>query len=190
MPSLEVCVKPTASAPPVSESETSQHQRVTPQEPPSAKKQQQKKVNQLTLRNFFHKGNNQSKKTNAPPSPAAPAKQTVSVVIEPSTTKHLGSHVLNPKMAPSKKKQTASEPVEDVVLEEPLSEERLALLQKHADMIQRCQQRSRELVLVAREGLEEDDFEMPLPEIQVDLPLDDEFPDAVVKNMAILIEGR
>jgi hypothetical protein len=163
---------------------------VTPQEPPSAKKQQQKKVNQLTLRNFFHKGNNQSKKTNAPPSPVAPPKQTVSVAVEPSTMKKRGSHVLIAKMAPSKKKQTVAEPVEDVVLEEPISEERLALLQKHADMIQRCQQRSRELVLLAREGLEEDDFEMPLPEIQVDLPQDDEFPDAVVKNMAILIEGR
>jgi hypothetical protein len=96
------------------------------------------------------------------------------------------------KTAPRKKKPIVvlESAADQSVPDEPLSEERLALLNKHADMIQRCQQRSKELVLVAREGLEEEDYEMPQPEIQLDLSTDDEFPDAVVHNMAVLIEGR
>jgi len=90
-----------------------------------------------------------------------------------------------------KRKRTASEPLQNLPPEAPpLSEERLALLAKHADMIKRCQQRSQELVVFSREGLEGQDYQMPLPEHRHDLPDEEEFPDAVVKNMAVLIEGR
>lgn len=70
-----------------------------------------------------------------------------------------------------------------------VDDERKALLEKHSDIKQRCQQRSEELVQVAREGIEEEDFEMPSLE-RVNVSSDEDFPDAVVNNMAILIEGR
>lgn len=71
-----------------------------------------------------------------------------------------------------------------------LSEDRKALLEKHSEMKRRCQQRFEELVQEAREGVDDEDFDMPELESNIDLSSEDEFPDAVVKNMALLIEGR
>jgi len=69
-----------------------------------------------------------------------------------------------------------------------LDDERKALLKKHADMRNRCLQRSEELVEIVREGLEEEQFEMPGLET-TDISSDEEFPEGVVSNMARIIEG-
>jgi len=71
-----------------------------------------------------------------------------------------------------------------------LSEEQKALLVKHKEMKRQCRQRSEQLVRVVREGIDEEDFEMPAAEKDNNLSSDEEFPDTVVNNMALLIEGR
>ena len=89
-----------------------------------------------------------------------------------------------------------TEPVARVAISEDkfeetmeLDEERIALLKKHAGMRNRCLQRSRELVEIVREGLEEEIFEMPEVEV-AEISSDEKFPEAVVSNMARIIEGR
>lgn len=77
-----------------------------------------------------------------------------------------------------------------VPTEDDLSDERKDLLKRHSDTRKRYQQRAEELVRDARSGLDEEDFEMPLPQERTDLPTDEEFPDVVASNMALLIEGR
>jgi hypothetical protein len=129
--------------------------------------------------------------TDTAAAPKVPAEQAVTAEVAPGdTSESVDIEICIPQnKAPQHKKQRAAEPGKQAP-PEPLSEDRQALLQKHADMSQRCQQRSRELVQVAREGLEEEQFDMPQPELLLELPSGDEFPDTVVKNMAVLIEGR
>ena len=69
----------------------------------------------------------------------------------------------------------------------PLSKEREALLDKHALLLVACQQRSERILQDAT--LPEEKFEMPAPTNEA-LESATEFPDVVVNNMALLIEGR
>ena len=73
-----------------------------------------------------------------------------------------------------------------------LPEERKVLLQKYSDMKTRYSRRSKELVEEGSKGLAEEDFVMPEPiqKKEESTTSEDKFPDYVVANMAVLIEGR
>ena len=111
---------------------------------------------------------------------AAPSDTTKETVPADAKTMSETAHIAC--LATSEDMQIAEEPME-------LDHERKSLLKKHADMKKRCLQRSDELVELVREGLEEEQFEMPALEA-ADTSSDEEFPEAVVSNMARIIEGR
>jgi hypothetical protein len=72
-----------------------------------------------------------------------------------------------------------------------LPEERLALLRKHKHMEERYSKLAEELVLGARGGLDEENFDIPeLQHTVVDASADHDFPACVVANMVLHIEGR
>eukprot|EP00429_Kryptoperidinium_foliaceum_P008159 CAMPEP_0176025998 /NCGR_PEP_ID=MMETSP0120_2-20121206/12728_1 /TAXON_ID=160619 /ORGANISM="Kryptoperidinium foliaceum, Strain CCMP 1326" /LENGTH=1018 /DNA_ID=CAMNT_0017359189 /DNA_START=131 /DNA_END=3187 /DNA_ORIENTATION=- len=95
--------------------------------------------------------------------------------------------VLEEKFNSSSGENEKTEPVPEVQ-EKEMSPERVELLSKYVMMMQQCEQRSKELKELAQEGIDEEDFKMPSLQITTSLP-DEEFPDVVVNNMAILIEG-
>ncbi|CAJ1966857.1 unnamed protein product [Cylindrotheca closterium] len=72
-----------------------------------------------------------------------------------------------------------------------LSEERQEALQKYKDMKSRFETKADELFQEVYNGLPEEQFEMPDPETKAveDSIASDEFPDFVVANMILLIEG-
>ena len=74
--------------------------------------------------------------------------------------------------------------------EEELSQEKKSLLEKHEEKRMRCKQRTQELIRNAKAGINEEDFQMPPCQPQTDTSPEEEFPDSVVANMALLIEGR
>lgn len=72
-----------------------------------------------------------------------------------------------------------------------LPDDRKMLLEKHRGMIETYEKRVSELVKSASGGLICEDFELPAPkEAPVENPSDEEFPECVVANMALIIEGR
>ena len=117
----------------------------------------------------------------------------------------------NAANAPSTKEDLVVKPADDSKTAETsskadhplqgLSDENKALLQTHKDMISRYSSRAEELVEGARGGLEEEHFDMPPPledetSSSSSSPSpsseeeDPEYPDQVVANMALWIEGR
>jgi hypothetical protein len=84
------------------------------------------------------------------------------------------------------------EPQKDSMQSLPdLPEERLALLRKHKHMEDIYTKLAEALVLGARGGLDEENFDLPeLQHAVVDASADDEFPACVVANMVLHIEGR
>eukprot|EP00934_Nitzschia_sp_Nitz4_P005677 Nitzschia sp. Nitz4//scaffold251_size28233//17903//21114//NITZ4_008134-RA/size28233-augustus-gene-0.12-mRNA-1//1//CDS//3329544244//5667//frame0 len=71
-----------------------------------------------------------------------------------------------------------------------LSKDHQDLLQKYAALALRYEDRSKEIVASGKEGLDEEDFGMPeLESCTVRLSQEDDFPDAVLRNMAAIIEG-
>ena len=85
----------------------------------------------------------------------------------------------------TEKEVEESDPVED------LSEDQKALLEKHNDMRTRYSRRAEELVAENKEGLVEENFKLPEPQqSKMEGASDEEFPDEVLANVALLIEGR
>ena len=78
--------------------------------------------------------------------------------------------------------------------DDPLSglpDDRKALLEKHRVMVETYKKRAGELVSGARGGLICEDFQLPAPkEGVIEISSDDDYPESVVANMAVLIEGR
>lgn len=98
------------------------------------------------------------------------------------------------KTAPKRKRKSSSKaaaaapappkpPVE-------LSPERQEALQKYKDMKSRFETKADELFQEVFSGLPEEEFDMPEPKTQAVDADGDDFPDFVVANMTLLIEGR
>ena len=77
------------------------------------------------------------------------------------------------------------------VTEPALQPERQALRQKYEDLKLRYMDRGEEIMEAARTGIDEETFKMQeLEESVIEDGSENDFPDSVVANMALLIEGR
>lgn len=112
--------------------------------------------------------------------------------IEPATKPEASTTKSNKKTSKSSSIEVTND--KENKNEQPfeLPEERKVLLQKYSDMKTRYSRRSKELVEEGSKGLAEEDFVMPEPiqKKEESTTSEDKFPDYVVANMAVLIEGR